>query len=58
MIMASVMKVLNQNDRKVIADGGSTLTYVNWQIILIKLWKKLLNDTLLTLSIIEPTGLN
>ena len=56
--MASVMKVLNQNDRKVIADGGSTLTYVNWQIILIKLWKKLLNDTLLTLSIIEPTGLN
>ena len=58
MIMASVMKVLNQNDRKVIADGEATLTYVNWQIILIKLWKKLLNDTLLTLSIIEPTGLN
>ena len=58
MIMASVMKVLNQNDRKVIADGGATLTFVNWQIILIKLWKKLLNDTLLTLSIIEPTGLN
>ena len=56
--MASVMKVLNQNDRKVIADGEATLTCVNWQIILIKLWKKLLNDTLLTLSIIEPTGLN
>lgn len=32
--------------------------YVNLQTILIKLWKKLLSDALLTLSIVEPTGLN